>query len=366
MDWLRVSAAIRQGCVDPFCASLYPGKDSPSPPPAPDYSAAAQSQGAANTQAAIVQNYLNRPQENTPYGSRKWTQTGSYQVPAYGDQPAATLPQWTSSIELTPEGQKLADQQMRMSSTYGDIGEAGLGRIQQSFSSPLSVGNVNELQDKAYQAQTSRLDPQWQMREEQERTRLANQGLSPGGEAYSNAMRDFSSARNDAYQQARLAAASQAPALLQQELAIRNQPLTEVNALRTGSQPSIPQFQPFSTASVGAAPVMQGAMAQGQAAQNAYNSQVAQDNSMMSGLFGIGGSIAGSLPWGTWMSDRRLKRDIKKVGEHPKGFGIYEFRYLWDDQFMTGVMADEVEAVLPDAVVEIDGYKAVNYGALHV
>jgi hypothetical protein len=232
------------------------------------------------------------------------------------------------------------------------------------------VGNVNELQDKAYQAQTSRLDPQWQMREDQERTRLANQGLSAGGEAYTNAMRDFNSARNDAYQQARLAAASQAPALLQQELAIRNQPLTEVNALRTGSQPNIPQFQPFSTASVGAAPIMQGAMAQGQAAQNAYNAQVAGDNAMMSGLFGIGGSVAGALPWGSWfpaaatVSDRRLKRDIKKIGDHPKGFGVYEYRYLWDDALHVGVMADEVEKVIPEAVTEVNGYKAVYYGAL--
>jgi hypothetical protein len=51
-----------------------------------------------------------------------------------------------------------------------------------------------------------------------------------------------------------------------------------------------------------------------------------------------------------------------KVGDHPKGFGIYEYDIFGVRQ--RGVMADEVEKVMPHAVVEIDGYKAVNYGLL--
>ena len=70
-------------------------------------------------------------------------------------------------------------------------------------------------------------------------------------------------------------------------------------------------------------------------------------------------------------SDRRAKEDIVRIGEHPLGIGLYLFRYrgALRERFGSGrhlgVMADEVEAVLPDAVViQPDGYKAVDYARL--
>lgn len=64
-------------------------------------------------------------------------------------------------------------------------------------------------------------------------------------------------------------------------------------------------------------------------------------------------------------SDRRFKRDIKRLGTHALGFGIYLFRYLWDDTWRSGAMADEVAAVRPDAVsYDADGYGYVNYAVL--
>lgn len=75
---------------------------------------------------------------------------------------------------------------------------------------------------------------------------------------------------------------------------------------------------------------------------------------------GLLGSL-GSL----FMSDRRLKRDIVKVGDDPRGFGVYEFSYKANpDLRWRGVMADEIEAVDPEAVVDMGSYKAVNYGRL--
>jgi hypothetical protein len=68
-------------------------------------------------------------------------------------------------------------------------------------------------------------------------------------------------------------------------------------------------------------------------------------------------------PGGFLRSDIRLKSNIVKVGEHPKGFGIYE--YDIDGHRERGVMAQEVEKIIPEAVMEHpDGYKMVNYGAL--
>lgn len=61
-------------------------------------------------------------------------------------------------------------------------------------------------------------------------------------------------------------------------------------------------------------------------------------------------------------SDERLKEDIEPVGELYDGTNIYKFRYKWDDTPRIGLMAQEVERNNPDAVTEIGGYKAVDYG----
>lgn len=319
MDKSRVLEAIRQGCVDPWAASVH-WKDSPSPPPAPDYAGAAVAQGAANEQTARVQGRLNNPNIVNPYGSQTVTFGPAPQLDqaAYdkavadyaaggtftgldGSQNTGSGPRQdqfmvrsaetdhpTVTQTLNPEQQALLDLQTRISRQYGGIGEAGLGRIDQAFSRPLDVSGVDALQNKAEAAIRSRLDPVWNTKQQQIETQLRNQGLAPGGEAYSNAMRDFNFARNDADQQAILSGMQARAPALQEEIAIRNQPLAEVNALRTGSQPTVPQFQQYQGANLAPPPLFQGAVAQGQAGQNAYNAQVAQSNAFMGGLFGLG------------------------------------------------------------------------------
>lgn len=64
-------------------------------------------------------------------------------------------------------------------------------------------------------------------------------------------------------------------------------------------------------------------------------------------------------------SDQRLKRDILRLRCLDSGICLYRFRYLWDDTFYVGVMAQEVERVAPNAVVHgPDGYLRVRYDLL--
>ena len=72
-------------------------------------------------------------------------------------------------------------------------------------------------------------------------------------------------------------------------------------------------------------------------------------------------------------SDRRIKENIVRVGGHPLGIGLYlfdykpEYRDAWGHGRQFGVMADEVETVMPEAVsVHPDGYKMVNYAMLGI
>jgi len=65
------------------------------------------------------------------------------------------------------------------------------------------------------------------------------------------------------------------------------------------------------------------------------------------------------------ISDIRLKRDIMQVGELDNGVALYSFRYFWSDQVYVGVMAQQVAAIAPQAVVmEPNGYLAVYYDRL--
>jgi hypothetical protein len=76
---------------------------------------------------------------------------------------------------------------------------------------------------------------------------------------------------------------------------------------------------------------------------------------------------------GVWASDRALKTNIVRVGDHPLGFGLYLFDYKpehqaeWGSGRRFGVMADEVERVRPDAVMRhADGYRVVAYGRIGI
>lgn len=65
-------------------------------------------------------------------------------------------------------------------------------------------------------------------------------------------------------------------------------------------------------------------------------------------------------------SDIRIKENITPEGTTWNGFNVYTYNYKYNDPShrSRGVMAQEVELTRPDAVVEIDGVKHVNYGVL--
>jgi hypothetical protein len=88
-----------------------------------------------------------------------------------------------------------------------------------------------------------------------------------------------------------------------------------------------------------------------------------------SGVFNDGMSGMGMMN----MSDPRAKENVVEIGRDPRGFGIYLFDYRPEfkaahgigRQF--GVMADEVEVLIPEAVfVAPDGYRRVDYARLGV
>jgi hypothetical protein len=76
--------------------------------------------------------------------------------------------------------------------------------------------------------------------------------------------------------------------------------------------------------------------------------------------WGFAMNLGTSLP-----SDVRLKRDVALLTRLENGAGLYRYRYLWSDTEYVGVMAQEVAAIVPEAVVRgADGYLRVDYARL--
>jgi hypothetical protein len=380
--------------------------DSPPPPPDPNVVAAAQSK--ANKEAAAYSNVIGHGNTTTPLGSQIYT-------PRVDPTTGATV--YDANITLAPGQQQLLDQQNQQNLALGNVAQGMLGQVGSSYNSPVSQSSYPQLQgsldysklpellgandlqgaaknvsDAIYNQQATYLDPQYQQSDTAMRTRLANQGITQGSEAWNNAIDAFNRDKMSNYQSARNAAttggigaldtlgrlsladrAQLAAELgnagqfrnqasnqgLQQTLALRNQPLNEFNALRSASPVSMPQFNSAQNQMVNPTDISSNVWNAYQGRLNNYNQQQASGNNFLSGLFGLG---AAAIPL---FSDERLKTDIEPVGTVGDGLGVYNFRYKDSPKKYTGLMAQEVEQVYPEDIVETEsGYKAVDVASV--
>ena len=340
------------------------GKSASAPPP-PDYTGAARETAAGNLEAARANIAANRVNQYTPYGSLVYQQSG--QDP-YGN------PMWSATQSLAPAQQQLLDYQNKASLGLGQLSEKGLGYVGKMLDTPFDISklpstgfNPSQTYQEAYM---QRLAPQLQQGRDKLQQDLANRGIDIGSEAYDRAMQSQAQRENDLL----LGATTQGFGVgqqarqqgLQEQAYLRNEPLNTLNAVRTGSQVQGPTFvNPAMQANTAGADIL-GATQMGYNAQmGAANAQNAANNAMTQGLFSLGGAAL--------MSDIRTKENIKAIGWLPNGLPVYEYEYkeefkdhpLAGHGTHTGVMAQEVEVMYPNAVITLhDGYKAVDYGKL--
>jgi Chaperone of endosialidase len=82
---------------------------------------------------------------------------------------------------------------------------------------------------------------------------------------------------------------------------------------------------------------------------------------------GGGGGRGGGGGGGGRRSDIALKHDVVLLGHLDSGLGYYRFSYLGSDKAYVGVIAQEVQAVMPGVVRRgNDGYLRVNYDRLGI
>lgn len=299
------------------------GGDGPS---APDFNEAARIQADSSRDITREQTQANRPDQTSAFGYSDWTQN------ADGS--------WSQQTGLSPG----------LASTAN--------RLTGQISSGASLDPTQERDraiEAAYGQSTSRLDPQWSQRESQLAQQLANQGFSLTDDAARTATADLGRQRNDAYQQAMYGAQTGAGNVaFDQSLAANMQPYQQLGALKgLGEQGGF-------TSAQGAQPLQSLAAAmQGYGANlDSYNANQASKNSKMSGA-------ASLAPLAASASDERLKTDIQRL-EAEALPGVPFARWKWKDSGDVGfgVIAQDLEKVRPDLVVEIGGIKHVRYGGL--
>ncbi len=324
----------------------------PSAPQAPDPKETAAAQSQMNKDTAVAQYGLSATNQNTPQGSLSYKQIGTW---------ADGTPRFESTTAYSPTEQKIYDTGSVTRQNLADIGSSQSAKIGKILDTPFDIDAARD--NKISNIQKGFLDPQWTQQQSALETQLINKGIRPGSEQYQREMRDFSTNKQRAYDQSYLDSYKTAEG---SALTERNQPINEISALMSGSQVSNPAYQ--NTPSPGVAPTdYLGAVQQNLNQQNVgYNAQMQQNSGLMSGLFGLGSAGLGGWAYGGFKgSDRRLKDDITRVGVTDGGLPIYVYRYKDSPVFEMGVMAQDVERVIPEAVrTRPDGMKAVHYGMI--
>jgi len=314
-------------------------------PKAPDPYKTADAQTNSNLATAQSQQALNMVNQVTPYGNLDYSQNGTRQV--WDGKKFINLPSYTATTTLSPEQRRLYEQQSAFDIKSNDVAMGQLNRVGEQLGKGFNLNS--EAEGKINELQRSRLDPYWQQQEQSFDSKMANQGVAAGSQAYTNARRTFDQGRNDAYNSSYLSARQQG---VNEALTQRNQPLNEALALAGQAGVTQPTFQ--NTPNTG----VNGTDIAGLINSN-YQAKMQNYQANMGGLMNLGSTLAG----GWMMSDKRAKTDIEKIGETPiKGVNAYKYRYKGSPLMQMGVMAQEVEKKIPGAVkMGGDGFKRVNY-----
>ena len=407
------------------------GKKSPSMPAPPDPVKTAEAQAAANKETAIAQAQLNMIDQYTPYGSLVYSpvegtaptfnqaaydsalaaynqslanssqQTGGSRFgrpgggrannnvggpfgggnaltppnPADFYMGGSDVPRYAATQTLSPNQQELLNLTEQAGMQFGKISNTQFGAIYERLSQPLGFSSLGPAPIANEETRQSVLDsilgpfqPQLDRDRASLETRLANQGISYGSEAWMRAMDDYNRSQNDM----RLAAntfagnemaqlygleASQRDRAINEMVQQRQIPINELMAMLGGSQVRAPNFVGTPQTQVAGTPLADSVYGSYQGQLQNYAAQQEANAARTQGLFGLLGT--GAMAWA--MSDRRLKRNIKRIGTWANGLAVYAYQYIWSGEPQVGFMADEVERLHPHAVARIGEYLAVNY-----
>lgn len=302
-------------------------------PPNPYSTAAAQNQ--QNQQASQYSSVAGNANEVNPYGTVSYN--AIEQVPVYGQNGQITsyAPRYQRTTTLSPDQQKLLGLETQSKYNMGTTAVEQSAKLREHLNTKLDPSQWTPWQTDL-KAQGLRQDagptdragieksmmdsynrsvaPQ----EAQQEASLASRGLSPGSQGYGGYQMQRDDNRAEAARKAYLTSGDESrraqaayndvgtqrfsmdQALssyynnlrggqMQEAFAMRNQPINEITALMSGSQATIPQFQPFAGSPVNPSNI-------GQYISDNYKAESAAAGQTNAGIFNLLGGLAKMAP----------------------------------------------------------------------
>jgi len=317
-------------------------------PKPPDMTKLANAQTSANIGTALTERMMNMGGGmETPDGSVSYSQSGIYDWTDPVSGKKYSIPLMKSTTSLSAAQQAIKDKSDSAKLTAAGIADT-LGR---QFA---QAGDFeNDIDNRIYDMGLKRVQPRMDEARRRAETNAVNRGIRPGSAAFDVLMRDVGQQENDAYTQLALNSRGQA-------MNERAQRAGEITGFLGMGQPAAAPVAPQYQSNLPTVDHIGLGMQNYQNQLGAWQQKNQSLNQALGGMFGIAGNFIK-------YSDRRLKTDINKVGRTDDGQNIYSYRYRGDKRMHLGLMAQEVEKKHPDAVVDVGGYKAVDYSkALHL
>jgi hypothetical protein len=216
------------------------------------------------------------------------------------------------------------------------------------------------MENAVYNQAADRLNKQFAEDTSALNTRLQNQGLSVGSNAYQNAMSSLQDSQYETLNNAAYDSIIKGQSAFSNSL---NDSVTAGNFTNNARQQSLSEILQILQNSISGYQVQKDifdaiSSASGQRTQSS-SSQRQQEGINAQDI----GTLAAVLAKGAaTSSDIRLKENISPVGRLDNGLTVYRFNYIGSPQTQIGLIAQEVRDVKPDAVVVgDDGYLRVNY-----
>lgn len=253
----------------------------PKAPKSPDPYQVANAQAGLNKETAAYNAAIGRTNQQTPFGSISWSQTGT--------DPSTGAPIWSSQESLSPQLQGLLDNQISNQSGIASAIGNTIGQLPTSPFDPSSI-NTDNIRDASYQRQVAQLTPQFKEGFTQLQGMLSDRGLPIGSEIATNEMNRYDDARNNALtqasRQAELDAGAEQSRQFSQMMQQYQMPFNQLSQLLGGSQSvGNPQFQNVSMPQSANTDLSSGVWADYQNKMNQYNQN---QSNMFQGLLGIG------------------------------------------------------------------------------
>ncbi len=260
---------------------------SPSVPTPTDPNTVAANQQTLNTAAGQQSQQGSMVGQNNAYGNLNYTQTGTS---------SNGTPLYTANTTLSPTEQNLFNTYTGTQQTAGNQANALIGGANYGAVSPSqAIGDATSgLTGQAVAKEQQYLQPFFQPQTQQLDTQLRNQGFDPSSPAYKQAMNNLLQSQG---QTETGFVANIEPQMFQQATSTYELPAQLGGSLAGLGAPTTPNgsFVQTPQLSINPADLTTATANYNTAQQASYQSQLAQNQAMMSGLFGVGTTALGVM-----------------------------------------------------------------------